>query len=90
MAADLHHLPEVQAGLMGDREGRAAEVVAADPGNAHLSGLLADGSLCARMLSDWPAWPGKIHPFSGEAASLTGFGNRGEEGTALLDCEHSG
>ena len=47
MAADLGHLAQAQAGLVGGGEGGAAEVVGAHSLDAHLLGQLGDGHLGA-------------------------------------------
>jgi hypothetical protein len=47
MAADLGHLAQAQAGLVGSGEGGAAEAVGAHALDAHLLGQLGDGYLSA-------------------------------------------
>jgi len=47
MAADLGHLAQAQAGLVGGGEGGAAEAVGAHSLDAHLLGQLGDGHLSA-------------------------------------------
>ena len=47
MAADLSHLAQAQAGLVGSGEGRAAEAVGAHSLDAYLFGQLGDGNLSA-------------------------------------------
>jgi hypothetical protein len=47
MAADLGHLVQAQACLVGGGKGGAAEAVGAHPFDAHLLGQLADSYLSA-------------------------------------------